>query len=290
MIFMEEAVKRIVWKDNAPYAVCLTHDVDRVKKQWYHYLVYCNKGIGVQVKSFFQKVKGDEPYNNFKRIAELEMSYGDRSTFLFLNESHKELTTDFMGRYKITDKVVIDAIKWLDVNEFEIGLHGSYYSYNNEELLRKEKEVLEGIIGHSIVSTRQHFLNHDETTCRIHKRIGLMYDSTVGNKKTTGENFPVIPYYTEEGMLEMPITVMDTVPLTNEEEMRQVLDACNNVASRGGLIMLNFHQRQLRETEYPYVVKTYIHLLETAKRDKAWMATMKEIGDFIQGNVLYRGK
>ncbi len=171
MIFMEEAVKRIVWKDNAPYAVCLTHDVDRVKKQWYHYLVYCNKGIGVQVKSFFQKVKGDEPYNNFKRIAELEMSYGARSTFLFLNESHKELTTNFMGRYKITDKVVIDAIKWLDVNEFEIGLHGSYYSYNNEELLRKEKEVLEGIIGHSIVSTRQHFLNHDETTCRDRKSV-----------------------------------------------------------------------------------------------------------------------
>ena len=282
MIFMEEAVKRIVWKDNAPYAVCLTHDVDRVKKQWYHYLVYCNKGIGVQVKSFFQKVKGDEPYNNFKRIAELEMSYGARSTFLFLNESHKELTTNFMGRYKITDKVVRNSIKWLDSNGFEIGLHGSYYSYNNEELLKKEKQVLEDIVDQSIVSTRQHFLNHDEITWKIHKRIGLKYDSTVGNKKTTGENFSIFPYYTKEGMLEMPITVMDTVPMTSEEEMQKVLDACNGVALRGGLIMLNFHQRQLRETEYPYVVRTYKQLLEMAKRDKAWMATMKEIGEYIE--------
>lgn len=282
MIFMEEAVKRIVWKDNAPYAVCLTHDVDRVKKQWYHYLVYCNKGIGVQVKSFFQKVKGDEPYNNFMRIAELEMSYGARSTFLFLNESHKELTTNFMGRYKITDKVVRNSIKWLDSNGFEIGLHGSYYSYNNEELLKKEKQVLEDIVDHSIVSTRQHFLNRDEITWKIHKRIGLKYDSTVGNKKTTGENFSIFPYYTKEGMLEMPITVMDTVPMTSKEEMQKVLDACNDVALRGGLIMLNFHQRQLRETEYPYVVRTYKQLLEMAKRDKAWMATMKEIGEYIE--------
>lgn len=277
-----EKTDKIIWKDNAPYAVCLTHDVDRIKKQWYHYLVYCNKGIGVQIKSFLQKLKGDEPYNNFKRIAELEMSYGARSTFHFLNESHKEMTTNFMGRYKITDKVINHAIKWLDSNGFEIGLHGSYYSYNNEELLRKEKETLERIVGHSVVSTRQHFLNHDETTWKIHKNIGLKYDSTVGNKKTTGENLPVFPYYTKEGILEMPITVMDTVLLTNREDMQKVLDACADVASRGGLIMLNFHQRQLRETEYPFVVMTYTRLLETAKKDNAWMATMKEIGEYVE--------
>lgn len=283
---MNETVNKIIWKGNAPYAVCLTHDVDRVKKQWYHYLLNCER-IGVQVKSFLQKLKGDEPYNNFRRIAELEMSYGVRSTFLFLNESHKEMTANFMGRYKITDKVVTEAIKWLDANGFEIGLHGSYYSYNNEELLRKEKNALERIVDHRVVSTRQHFLNHDETTWKIHKSVGLKYDSTVGNKKTTGENLPIFPYYTEEGMLEMSITVMDSaVALTNEEDMQRVLDVCENVASRGGLVMLNFHQRQLRETEFPYVVKTYTHLIETAKRDKAWIATMKEVGEYIERKLL----
>ena len=80
----------------------------------------------------------------------------------------------------------------------------------------------------------------------------------------------------------MPITVMDTVLLTNREDMQKVLDACADVASRGGLIMLNFHQRQLRETEYPFVVMTYTRLLETAKKDNAWMATMKEIGEYVE--------
>lgn len=273
---------KIVWKNHAPYAVCLTHDVDRICKQWYHYVFYCKKGLKVQLKSLREKMKGNEPYNNFKYIAELEMSYGARSTFLFLNESHKELTTNFIGRYKIMDPAVVDTIRWLDSKGFEIGLHGSYYSYNNEELLKKEKETLEKIVGHPVVSTRQHFLNRDETTWKIQKNIGLYYDSTIGNKKTTGEKFPIFPYYTEEGILEMPITVMDSVSLKTKEEMTGVLKACDNVADRGGLVMLNFHQRQLRKTEYPYIVKTYKKLLQKAQRDKAWITTMGEIGKYVK--------
>ncbi len=273
--------QKIVWKNSAPYAVCLTHDVDRIKKQWYHYLVYCNRGIGVQAKSLMQKIKGDEPYNNFRKIAELEMSYGARSTFLFLNESYKEFSTNFIGRYKITDPVVVGNIKWLDESGFEIGLHGSYYSYNNEELLKKEKLVLEQIVGHEVVSTRQHFLNRDETTLQIQKKIGIKYDSTIGNKKTTGEQLPIFPYYTSEGILEMPITVMDSVSIKNEDEMEIVVKACESVMKRGGLVMLNFHQRQLRELEYPYIYKTYKSLLDMARSDKAWVATMGEIGKYI---------
>lgn len=273
--------KKIVWKDNAPYAVCLTHDVDRVHKQWYHYVIYSKRGISAQLKSLSEKIKGNEPYNNFRYIAELEMSHGARSTFLFLNESHKEMTTNFIGRYKITDPAVMDTIRWLDSQGFEIGLHGSYFSYNNAKLLKEEKNILENIVGHPIVSTRQHFLNHDKTTWQIQKNIGLYFDSTIGNKKTTGEDFPIFPYYTTEGILEMPITVMDSVSLKSEEDMAAVLEACDNVAGRGGLVMLNFHQRQLRKTEYPYIVKTYKFLLKKAQKDGAWMATMGEIGAFI---------
>ncbi len=272
--------KYIKWKEDAPYAVCLTHDVDRLVKQWYHYIVYCKKGIKVQIHSLHEKVKGDEPYNNIKRIAELEISYGARSTFLFLNESHKELSVNFLGRYSIESDHVVEKIQWLDEHGFEIGLHGSYYSFNNATLLKHEKFVLENIVGHPIVSTRQHFLNYDNNTLKLHKSLGLKYDSTVGNKKTTGENFPAFPYY-QDGMIEMPITVMDTVKITDQSESDMVVKACMNVALRGGLVMLNFHQRQLRDTEYPFVLKTYERLLKMARRDSAWIATMKEIGDYI---------
>jgi hypothetical protein len=33
-----------VWPGGAPYAHCLTHDVDRVQKQLYHYFFYAARG------------------------------------------------------------------------------------------------------------------------------------------------------------------------------------------------------------------------------------------------------
>lgn len=274
---------KIVWKDHKPYAVCLTHDVDRVKKQWYHYVVYSRKGINIQLKSFYNKRKGKEPYNNFKRIAELEMQYGAKSTFFFLNESHREFSADFMGRYEITDPVIVEAVQWLDAQGFEIGLHGSFYSYKNEELLKREKEILEKIVGHSVVSVRQHFLNFDQMTWKIQKNIGLCYDSTMGKRKSVCRDFAAFPYYTKEGILEMPITVMDTIPLKSERNLNTVLYACDEIAQKGGLIVLNFHQCHFIDDEYPYVVRLYEKLLQKAKEDCAWMTSMKNIGEWVSG-------
>lgn len=271
------------WKHNAPYALCLSHDVDRVCKQWYHYLFYSRRDIKAQLVSLMEKIRGEEPYWNFYKIAELEMQYNARSTFLFLHESHKELSANFIGRYSFFDKDVVEIIKWLDKNGFDVGLHGSYYSYNNLELLKKEKAMLEDILGHEVVSTRQHFLNHDACTFDIQHRIGLRYDSTIGNKTTTGENYSPFPYY-ESGMLEMPITVMDSVPLFSEEDMQYVIKGCTNVAEKGGVVMLNFHQRQLCNSEYPFIFKTYRYLLDKASGDKAWITNMRDIGEYWERN------
>ena len=282
-------MEKVLWKNSAPYAICLSHDVDRIKKQWYHYVLYSKKGLKIQLNSLAEKIKGDEPYYNFFRIAELEKEYGVRSTFFILNETHHELSANFMGRYDIHDPKLEKAIKQLDADGFEIGLHGSYYSYNNKELLAEEKRILEDILEHKLVSTRQHFLNRDETTWQIQKEIGIKYDSTVGNKKTTGENLPVFPYYTDEGILEMPITVMDSVRITNEEETEAVINACRNVADRGGLIMLNFHQRQLRAPEYEKILDTYRRLIEMGLNDGAMFGRVCDFGKYIEqlsgGNV-----
>lgn len=269
---------KIAWKNDAPYVLCLTHDVDRMTKQWYHYIFYARHNPRWQIASLAEKIKGDEPYDNFRRIIDLEASYGAKSTFLFLNESHRELSASFMGRYDINSKRVQNVIQWIDKQGWEIGFHGSFYSYNNYELMKWEKDVLENIVGHSVVSTRQHYLNRDETTWQIQKKIGLKYDSTIGNKQTTGENFPAMPYLTEEGILEIPITVMDTVSMKNDTEVSKVQEVCRKVAEKGGVVMLNFHQRQLRETEYPFIVKAYQGLLQRAKEDGAWIATMGELG------------
>ena len=71
----------IEWPNNAPYVLCITHDVDRVKKQWYHYLIYCKYGIKKQAVSLIEKLKGDEPYWNFEKIVELEKNMAQHLPF-----------------------------------------------------------------------------------------------------------------------------------------------------------------------------------------------------------------
>jgi hypothetical protein len=63
----------------------------------------------------------------------------------------------------------------------KIGLHGSFYSAEDEKLFLKEKEALEEVINTGINKTRQHWLNYIETaTPYILDKAGINYDSSLG--------------------------------------------------------------------------------------------------------------
>lgn len=264
----------MIWKDNAPYALCLSHDVDRVSKQWYHYCFYALKHPLVQWKSLCQKLTGRDPYWNFGRLMDLEKELGVRSTFFFLNEPVRKFSANFMGRYKINNPKVIAIIRELDRQGFEIGLHGSYYSYKTPHMLQQEKATLEEILGHSVVSTRQHHLHFDKNiTEELHSQLGLRYDSTYGYSDKVGTQQP---FRTAHGLIELPIALMDTVTLNDD-----VFHSCCEIATRGGLIVLNFHQCHFNPTEYPLNVSMYTKLLKKAKQDGAWIAPVAEIGAWL---------
>jgi hypothetical protein len=118
-----------IWPGGAPYALCLSHDVDRVKKQLYHYVFYAAKGgfrgLSIQAASLYKRMRGEEPYWNFERIMELEDRLGVRSTFLFLIETAHGFSPKYWGRYDINRDEVKSVIRTLDRGGWEIGLHGS---------------------------------------------------------------------------------------------------------------------------------------------------------------------
>lgn len=264
----------MIWKDGAPYVLCLTHDVDRINKQWYHYCYYGIRHPIVQIKSLFQKISGKEPYWNFDELISLEKQYDVTSTFLFLNETAKRASTNFWGRYRLQEARVTSIIRKLDQKGFDIGLHGSFYSYNDETLLRNEKKQLEEIIGHPVYSIRQHHLHFDENnTWRFQKCIDLKYDSTDGYSDQINERQP---FRTKEGMIEIPLSIMDTMHLDDNAFSR-----CSVIAKNHGVIMVNFHQCHFNEQEYPQNVNMYKRLLVKAAEDKAWITNMKELGDWL---------
>lgn len=272
-----------LWKNNAPFALCPTHDVDKIKKYPYQYLYYCfHGGIGAQVKTLKKRMTGYDPYWNFESIMELEDQLGIRSTFFFLNESACGFGPKYWGRYDITDIRVKQIIRQLDAGGWEIGLHGSLNSYKDLALLQREKMILEDILGKRIRSIRQHYLNFLVcTTLRIQKASGLDFDSTIGSSKyIPNELNTMIPYYPDNsGMLEIPITLMDTVGLEHIQISNKAREAIYKTAHLGGSVVLDWHQCAFNLDENFPRVNFFIETLKWAKESGAWIATLSEVGD-----------
>ncbi|MDH5674835.1 MAG: hypothetical protein OEZ06_22085 [Myxococcales bacterium] len=274
------------WPAGAPYALCLTHDVDRIHKQAYHYLYYAVRGgsraLRVQARSLLHRLMGDEPYWNFDRIMALEDRLGVRSTVLFLDESTKSFDPRFMGRYDLGDRRLAQTIPALKRGGWEIGLHGSFYSFDDRALLAREKARLEDIVGDRVRSTRQHHLNLVRPRTFQHQRaIGLEVDSTLGAADRAWSEAPCLePFEVDDsGMLELPITLMDIIGLSRPGVRRHAEMQLEAIASAGGLIVLDWHQRTFSPHEYPAEVAFYEAQITAAKRRGAWIATMAEICD-----------
>ncbi len=270
------------YPQNAPFALCLTHDVDRLKKQYYHYIRDAAKnGFKKHIYQFLKSAEV-EPYYNFEQLIEIEQEYGANSTFLFMHETVRKPSFEFMGRYKLTDKRARSAIEYCLKHNRDIGFHGSFYSYNDFEKMQSEYSILKNIVGENIVSTRQHFLNFDENqTHKFQKKCGCMYDSTVGYSKKLGTGLPYHPYLTHEGLVEFPITIMDTLDFSDQNIYKSAIDLFEEVAENKGVCTLDFHQCRYNATDAPKAVKLYEQILKAAKIKGAFIGSMAEIGEHL---------
>jgi len=179
--------RKKLWGDK-DFAVCLTHDVDAIRK----YKIYPPlRTIGSlalkqkKPKRAFDELIGyikakfkNDPYNSFEHIAELERKYGFVSSFYFMSSGDNK---KYDSRYSVDSPYLTSLIKRLKDKGCEVGLHGSFNSYNDFEILQFEKKSLQKITGNSIAGERQHYLRwKTPDTWRILEKVGLKYDITLG--------------------------------------------------------------------------------------------------------------
>lgn len=271
--------------------VALTHDIDRTKKTYQH----VTKTLRALLKLDLKKLKNQmysiikrDNYWTFDEILKIEESYKVKSTYFFLNESipfklfHLKTYKLALGRYKILDKKIVDLIKSLDSKGFEIGVHGSYNSYKNEELLAIEKKTLENIVGHEVIGIRQHYLNLDENTWRRQKDVGFKYDSSVGFCGSEakigfvdGNISPFKPF--NDDFTVIPLVLMDANFMLIEnrwDEFSKLLDFCKVNKT---YLVINFHNHVYNELEFPGYKSAYRKVIEECLRNNAAFLTMKEI-------------
>lgn len=278
--------------DEYDFALCLTHDVDRPYKT-YQSLYYGLKEFDFyHIKTAFSK---ERPYWQFENIMELEEELGVRSTFYFLNE--KNLLKDkspkewfkpknwklYTGRYDIQSDEIKDIIRKLDKGGWEVGLHGSYESYDDIELLKYEKEVLEDILGHEIHGIRQHYLNlKTPDTWENHRKVGLRYDASLGSNDKYGFHYGYkVKYPFDDDFAVFPLAVMDSALMGEAGSIKEAWEECERILSeakkRNAVMTILWHLRMFNKKEYPDYSKIYRKLIETAQKMDAWVGPIKNI-------------
>lgn len=267
--------------------VALTHDVDRIKKT-YQYITHLYSAItkGMWNNALYQatSVFRKNTYYNFDMLIKDEQKLGVKSTFFFLHETLKfnpfKLDNWYLslGRYSLEEKKVKEIILWLDRNGWEVGLHGSYLSYDNYELMRFEKQLLESILNHSVAGIRQHHLQMCEETWVIQKRCGFKYDSSFGLNDKIGfkdeQYIPFAPY--SDDFKVFPMIIMDNPfsELTNKwDELDRIIEICIN---KNALLVINWHTDHYHPKEFPGFRDDYLRIIEECKKNSGKFYTLEE--------------
>lgn len=268
------------------FALCLTHDVDRVYKTYQGpYYAFKERDPG----HLAHYVTGERPYWQFESIMELEDDLGVRSSFYFLNE--KRLFSEkpprewvkpenwklFAGRYDVTDEEIADVVRALDRGGWEVGLHGSYESPTDPTRLEYEKRTLEAVLGHEITGGRQHYLNLERPeTWEHHRSIGLRYDATLGDSTEYGFTNgyrPIHPFGDEFTVF--PLTIMDVTLMNATRDVDHAWEECETILrearEHGAVMTALWHPRVFNRRDFPGYAGIYERLIRTAREMNAWI-------------------
>lgn len=289
--YLVENGMKVEFPENKAFAVCLTHDMDDIYPPLSHSLMSsfcCLKSLdcrGLATSSLW-KFKGHEysPYINFSEIMDLEEDFGAKSSFYFI--ASREDPVRF--RYDIED--LENRLGEISDRGWEAGLHGGYYSYDNFESLKNEKERLEKVLGKKVLGFRNHYLRFKTPeTWELLADAGFGYDSTFGYSESVGFRngmcHPFKPYNlkkeSEINILEIPLTVMDVALFkasgSFEEAWRCTKDLIDTTARFNGVITLLWHNFVFGCGFRKDWVKLYKKTLQYCSDRGAWITSGEEI-------------
>lgn len=265
--------------------VALSHDIDRTKKTYQFFtkpLRNLLKGNYTNTINLVKTIPKKNNYWTFDKILRIENQYKVKSTYFFLNETIPLNLFDpksyylSLGRYKIENEKIKSLILKLDKEGFEVGVHGSFNSYNSIELLKEEKRILETILDHQVYGIRQHHLNLNKQTWQYQNDAGFIYDSSFGSNFEIGfkEN-KITPFKPlNNQFLVLPQVIMDTCFMNDPnrwEKLELIIHQCKN---NDGVLVVNFHNHVFNDLEYPGYTEAYIRIIEKCKAHNAIFETL----------------
>ncbi len=243
-------LRRLEIEDSSLYVV-LTHDVDwpRHGPPRRHVLERLQR-FDVQDRYLF--FYGENLYDCIWSIVDCEERVYAKSTFFFRPSYDDGSTADLYS----------DVMHELDRQGWEVGLHANCGS--SVEAIAREREVLERLSGASIVSMRVHYLGIDPRVLPHLASAGIRVDSSICLSRY-GPSEDSSGALAIDGVVELPITVMDTYVFSYwgigdpDRALSHVVRAVENAFSRGArLVTILWHSNTLRMAggrQYPRILE-----------------------------------
>ncbi|HIJ98626.1 TPA: hypothetical protein H1005_01650 [archaeon] len=260
------AAKRIL--PRGKWRLCISHDVDHLKhyfnfnlvKFWgvsFAELLYRQRGLN----SFFDIIgnsfnEKNDSWNQTELLASINRKYKIPATFFFCVKKGRGVDYNL--------KEVKNAISKL--KDFEIGIHGQ--EYQNIVGIEEERDLMSEILEKKPEGIRIHYLKWAPQTVDLIERAGYFYDSTEYSEELKQ------PYFMDNGLIEIPIHIMDTYlfsPFYKNFTLEQAKKHTTNLIAKakrdGKILHVLFHLRHLAP-EFQRQREFYLWLLELAKSDK----------------------
>ncbi len=214
--------------------VILTHDADSISKPLLHILRNRKRFSFLELISHIFGFLN--LYNNFNNIIELEEDVGVKSTF-------------FIPAFLFPLEDIIDYLRSMEKEGWEIGFHAVIEPVQREGLLKMQFDYLRQFLGFEIYGVRAHYLIYDEKILAYYDKLGLKYDSSIRCETVNRWN----PYNFENfSLVEFPITIMDAdlfgrLHMSEKSAWKYITWKINKAISEGAeFIVLLFHQESFR--------------------------------------------
>jgi hypothetical protein len=271
-----EAIKikypEVKFKEKKP-EIMLSHDVDSLNsRDKYVFLHNCknilvgkndslSKRIGITLRDIIKNVHLQIP-----NYLEIENSYGVKSEFYFIAGYKHRLGK----RYELSSyKDYVEKVH--ESNNHKIGIHTNYFSYLNENEMKREIQEIEHNTKAKVDSCRNHYLRFKmPETLECLKEAGVKFDSTVGYSDVNGfraaNSNSFIPFNLSTNdiipIYEIPLAVMDGIVMEKnvsfEEKWQEIKVLLDNIIKHKGTASVLWHQRVILDTQYKDMYKKII--------------------------------
>ena len=250
------------------FEVLLSHDIDFPYANWpiKNFIKNVLKSLmrldfGHMVRSslqFFQDESKDDYFAGIEKIIKISKEFDVRSIFFLMAERKDQKG----GGYDLSSNKMERVINLIKQSGFEIGLHPSYQSFHNPDLLSKEKRLLEEKLGTRVKGCRMHYLRTRTPETWNHlSGAGFSYDHSYifpqheGFKCGTCFPFKVFDIEKDREMdfTEIPLIVMDTTlknyrKLSFEEAKERILRLARTCKSVGGCFTMLWHNSSFSQS------------------------------------------